>query len=343
LNKLPIYICIVSLLSPVALLAKQTENTKFNKIDTTSGRMVYSFETINMPEREDMGLVGGTFLYDFNDWFAAGVSTYGAVTGDQGGFISLGLAAEIQHSISPLFSVKAGLFVGAGGGRGGPDLQGGGLMLRPHLGLYLEEGSFQGLGAGVSHVEFPNGNISSTQAYITYQQSFDTLIGKGWLKKNEGHGSLSSVERELFLVAKRYDVNSSVVDINNLPQHPSISLLGIEWNHYLNENFFLKLESAGAMGGESRGYMQTLAGAGYRYGLSDSTFLKVTGQIGMAGGGDVSTGGGILLDSSMILQLYITNDMFIAFGAGYTIAPDGDFEATNPPPPAAPIRPSIST
>ena len=47
-----------------------------------------------------------------------------------------------------------------------------------------------------------------------------------------------------------------------------MQLLGVEWLSYLDQHWFLKLESEGAMGGQSNGYMQILAGGGYRLPLT---------------------------------------------------------------------------
>ncbi|CAN8140284.1 hypothetical protein THIOSC13_1810003 [uncultured Thiomicrorhabdus sp.] len=55
---------------------------------------------------------------------------------------------------------------------------------------------------------------------------------------------------------------------SGLPQHPTVDLIGAEWSNYLNDNYFVKVESEGAMGGRSQGYMQIFLGGGYRYSLT---------------------------------------------------------------------------
>lgn len=74
-----------------------------------------------------MGVVGGNLLFDVNDNVKLGVGSYGALRGERGGFITLGLAGEVRQRLSPSWLGHAGLFVGAGGGRGGSTLAGGGL------------------------------------------------------------------------------------------------------------------------------------------------------------------------------------------------------------------------
>lgn len=82
------------------------------------------------------------------------------------------------------------------------------------------------------------------------------------------------------------------------------------------------------MGGKSRGYMQSLIGAGYRMMLlDDGTWLKLTASAGMAGGGDVATGGGLLIHTEASLQQRLTDHLYAEVGGGYVKAPDGGFKA----------------
>ena len=73
--------------------------------------------------------------------------------------------------------------------------------------------------------------------------------------------------------------------------------MGVEWVSYLDDRWFLKYEMEGAMGGGHNGYMQILAGGGYRYRLTPSTAIKMHLAAGPAGGGSVDTGGGLLISA----------------------------------------------
>lgn len=301
------------------------------KIATTA-RLKTTFETLELPEKEKMGLLGGSFLYDATDWLAIGGSSYGAVTGERGGFITLGLTAELRKKLTDNAEINTGIFLGAGGGRGGYTLQGGGLMLRYHLGGQYTTQDWGNLGAGVSYVEFPNGNIDSFQPYISYEYPFETLLTSGWLPdhraKNSVKNPLSTTEQEFSTVYTHYDVPTDVLADDGNPQHKKVELTGVEWIRYLNKNLFIKIESAGAMGGESNGYMQLLLGGGGRVKLLDNTALKLAAAAGYAGGGNIATGGGVLLNATASLQQYLGKHWFGEIAAGYTQAPDGDFEAT---------------
>jgi len=300
-------------------------------IQPTEARFRLTFENVQLPANEKMGFMGGSFLYDMNDWLAVGAGSYGAMSGQRGGFITLGVAAELKQALSDNIEVNAGMFVGAGGGHGGFQLSGGGLMLRYHLGLDYKIESMGALGAGVSFIDFPDGTIHSTQPYVSYEYLFRTPILSGWLVDDEmdapSMGRNSQAEQELAPILRSYLVPSGILTDSGSVQHARIKLVGFEWNRYLNDNVFLRIESLGAMGGKSRGYMQTLFGVGYRTALLDETWLKLALSAGMAGGGDVATGGGLLMHASVALQQRLSEHMYAELSAGYANAPDGNFKA----------------
>jgi hypothetical protein len=301
-------------------------------IDTTSGVFRTTFEALSLPANEDLGLAGGTFLYETADGISVGPGFYGALTGDLGGFITLGLAGELKKEINDRLAVSAGLFVGAGGGHGGHDLSGGGFMLRPHAGITLNLRDLAHVGVGISHVEFPNGSISSTQPYIALELPFEVLIDKGW-PESFHRGSVTSTRipssgREISLVYRYYQVSSNARTTTGTDQHKTIGLMGARWRKDIAKNIFLHLEAQGALQGESNGFMQILMGAGYRLELAGRTHLVLSAGTGVGGGGAVDTGGGFLVNGELALQQYLTDALYLAVSGGYIDAPDGSFGAT---------------
>lgn len=317
-----------NLFSPLPAQAGESDG-----LTVTPARFKVTFETLELPGDEDMGLLGGSFLFDTTDWLSVGGSVYGATTGDRGGFITLGLTGEVRKELTRNSEINAGMFVGAGGGRGGSTLQGGGLMLRYHLGGQWNTKRLGSFGAGLSYVDLPNGNIDSLQPYLTYEYPFNTLLNPGWLitpEKTERTAiSLPKLEHEFAIVYHYYDIPSEVRTDSGNPQHSSLELVGVEWQRYLNDTFFYKIESAGAMGGESNGYMQVLLGPGVRMKLGKSTALKLSATVGVAGGGSVATGGGLLVDATVALQQKLWKNWYAEVAGGYVNAPDGDFEAAS--------------
>lgn len=302
-----------------------------DSIPTTEAKFRLNYEDIKLPSNEKVGFLGLSSLYDVNDWLSVGAATYGAMSGKRGGFITIGGAAEVRQLIMDRVEVNSGLFVGAGGGRGGFQLSGGGLMLRYHLGLNYETSLMGVLGAGISYLDFPDGTIHSTQPYISYELPFRTLILSGRQEYDDTEsfsmGKYMQAEQELAPVFRSYLVPVGVLTDGGAVQNRKVNLIGIEWNRYLNDSFFFHIESLGAMGGKSRGYMQTLAGGGYRLNLLDDSWFKLTLSAGMAGGGAVATGGGLLIHSEAGFQQRLSDHLYAEVSGGYVKAPDGGFKA----------------
>jgi hypothetical protein len=294
-------------------------------------------ETWKLPAGETMGMVGGTLLFDVNEQLKLGVGSYGALRGERGGFITLGLAAEVHRKIIKDWYADAGLFVGGGGGRnGGGDsstLAGGGLMLRGHAGVRYDTQRFGKLGIGLSHVRFPSGAIESTQPYLLYEYAFSSLVASDWVTTPVAAPAnvtpLQSKPQEFALVYRHYKIPDSVVQVGGAAQYRSMELLGVEWLSYLDKHWFVKIEAEGAMGGNNSGYMQILTGAGYRFPLSASTAVKIHAAAGPAGGGSTDTGGGLLTDGGIALQQKISRSTALEVSLGQVRATSASFKASS--------------
>jgi hypothetical protein len=309
----------------------QTQPSTPEQQDSTPTYWRLTSESLKLPHQEKMGLVGGSVLIDVANGVGLGVGSYGAVRGERGGFITLGVAGEMRRRISPQWLAHAGLFVGAGGGRGSQTLSGGGLMLRGELGVKYETAGYGHFGLGLSHVRFPSGEIRSTQPYALYEYPFYSLLHAAWgvPAQRENSTTLASRRQAFSLVARSYKIASSAVQDDGAPQHHSMQLMGVEWLSELDEHWFIKLESEGAMGGRSNGYMQILLGAGYRLQLAANTALQAHVAAGPAGGGHVDTGGGLLLDAGLGWQQNLSPQTSLELSVGKVRAPSRSFLANS--------------
>ncbi len=298
----------------------------------TTGTLKASYEELTLPGNEQMGMVELGMTHDFTDNLYLGVGSWMAVKGERGGFITLGLEGGFHYPVTQEIELDTGLYVGAGGGRGGYTLSGGGLMLRTHAGFRYRMGSWSWLGAGVSSADFPNGGtIHSVQPFLTISLPFTSFIENGWGKSEQPSGNNqyrrgSPKVHSLALVTRQLNVAAtSTTDTGGEQGH--LTLLGIEWRTFLDDNCYAKLETEGAAGGASVGYMQILAGAGYRIALTDRLFADVDLSIGGGGGGGVDSGGGLLFDGSAGVQYYLMPHFFADLSAARLKAPDGSFQA----------------
>lgn len=286
-------------------------------------------ETLRLSAQDSMNWAGGNLLFDVDERLRLGVGSYGAMTGLHGGFITLGVAGEVRQRVSSSWLTHAGLFVGAGGGNSPPTLAGDGLMLRGDLGLSYQT-RFGHVGFGVSHVRFPTGEISSTQPYLLYEYPFYSLIGGAGRRDldqgmNIPAGALLARPQEFSFVLRHYRIPASIRRLDGQAQG-SMQLMGIEWQSSLDEGWFVKLESEGAMGGQSNGYMQILLGGGYRLPLTRSTALKLHASAGPAGGGGVDTAGGVLFDAGLALQQHLSERTSLEVSLGEVWTPSHSFQ-----------------
>ena len=303
-------------------------------IQPTPSAVRLTFESLNLPGGESMGMLGGDVLVSVHENLRVGVGAYGAVEGQRGGFITLGVEGELQQRISDAWVSHAGLFVGAGGGHGSNALAGGGLMLRGDLGVTYESKGYGNISLGVSHVRFPSGDINTTQPYVQYEYPFNSLLGSGWLGAPPKENGLridpvQASRNEFNLVGRHYQFRSSAKRDDGSPQNSTMQLVGVEWLSYLDDYWFLKVESEGAMGGDNNGYMQILLGGGLRLPITRTTSIKLHAAVGPAGGGGADVGGGLLLDAGLGLQQKFSENLALELSAGAVMAPSHTFETLN--------------
>jgi hypothetical protein len=293
-----------------------------------------SYESWELPHNESMGMARIGLREKFGPYFNAGVDSYAAVKGERGGFITLGLAGGFEYPLASSLSIESGLFVGAGGGRGGYELTGGGLMLRENIGLKYQFSSWGSLSVGMSHVDFPNGGvIKGSQLYAGLNVPFNALVDTG--KAYRGKYYISGISLDLYqphihqfsIHGKELSVPSGVTtDAGGIQD--GFGLIGAGWRTYVSDHWFAQLESAGAARGNSRGYMEILVGGGYQRLMTENLAAYASLSIGGAGGGSVNTGGGLIADASVGTQYLLSQRWFVDASVFQRWAIDTSFKAT---------------
>ena len=325
--------------------APQTKNTPvhttylFQQMSTFA-RLTY--DPVKMPDSKEkkMGMLGFNYLFNITPWFYAGPAVYGSVSGDRGGLFVTGFEAGINHPIYKNLGGDLGFFAGGGGGRsrGRVALVGGGLMIRPHVGLYYNFGLFR-LGVNYSQIRFPKGKIDGKQVSL----ALDIPFGFGFANPvyNRFHvsdiksvipispGYINFGENTIAMIAQTYVQSSSNRQVNGTKSKGNLRLVGIELTHYMTLNTFLYAKAAGLYSGDRGGYMDALAGIGYRYPIFGLSQIALMGRIGAGagGGGNFDTGGGVLLQSELGLNFQFTKSIGVEVSGGYLYAPDGRFKA----------------
>jgi hypothetical protein len=290
-----------------------------------------SYETWKLPGNERMGMARLGLEKQFNPYFSAGVDGYTAMAGERGGFITLGVSAGLKYPLAPNLQVESGLFVGGGGGRGGRELTGGGLMLRENLGLRYQLSDHVSLSSGYSWVNFPDhGTIKSRQLYAGLNVSFDSLTETGQLSsypvQTSGFNLYTPATHDMMLSWREVRVSdATTTDTGGAQSH--LGMIGVRWKTYLSPRWYATFETEAASKGNSRGYMDIMAGLGYRYPVSSSLNLYTDLNAGGGGGGGTNTGGGLLWDWRVGTQYHFDRHWFLDGAVSRFWSPSTNFRS----------------
>ncbi len=293
----------------------------------------FSYEEIDMPDAgEFMGLYSIGAYDRLKPWLYGGINLYGAASGRRGGFFTGGYTLGVERQLIDNWIFDSGAYVGAGGG--GSAAQGGGLMIRSHIGLKYDF-SWSALGLNYSYVDFPNGDISSDSVTLSLDIPFTSptlnLQDDGVTATDYFGEDLNNISRHRSHLAARvraYYPSSGSKTTSGGSFNDSLGLVGVDYSYFIDENWFATFETAGAASGGVGGYAELLAGIGYRLPLTknDRLALLPALTIGGAGGGAVETGGGFVARANLGLEYRLSSDLSMIMDGGYLSAPDGAFD-----------------
>lgn len=293
-------------------------------------------ERIRLPGKENMGLLGTSYLLQVAPNVYVGPAAYGAFTGQRGGFFTVGAEASLRRAVTEFLDVEVGVYAGGGGGGVAP--VGGGLMLRTHADLTRDLGGYRA-GVSVSQVRFPNGQIRSNQIGLVWSTTTDfrylsrnQLAVSGLTANSAVVGRTGMGFDRVQAVAGFYSPRPGVTRTSGAPLTAKIGLVGVRMERALTDNNYWGIEAAGAGGGGGgggvAGYAEYLATLGTERAVwADHLVLGARGAVGMGGGGDVSVGGGLLLKGAAYGIVRLTHNMGLTLEGGYTRAPQGKFRA----------------
>ncbi len=285
------------------------------------------YETITLPGDEKMGLVGLAYLVQVQPGLCLGPAVYGAASGQRGGFFTIGAEAALCTQLVGPLNLQTGLYVGGGGGAAAP--VGGGLMLRPYANLLWDFGPWRA-GVSVSSVNFPNGDIDSSQLGVVFDMPMDFgYLPAGSAMPARLGSTRTGMGFDRFLaVGGVYRPRSGSLGTSGAPLPSNIGYVGARAETLLWPDLYVGLEANGAASGGVDGYAEILGTLGAQFPLGDGGF-RLGGRLafGMGGGGDMPMGGGLLGKAALDLSVPLTTDLSLGVEAGWASAPQGDFSA----------------
>jgi hypothetical protein len=314
--------CVVST-SAHAGTVSNADNEVGNAIINRPSEFRLGFEQTTLPGNESMGMVGVSYLIQVAPGFNFGPAAYGAITGNRGGFFTMGGEVAWRQDLVSKLGMEAGVYVGGGGG-GGSSSVGGGLMIRPHVDLLWDFGGYHA-GISVSNVRFPNGSINSNQVGLVFSADSDFSYYSpnhiGQQVDVPGHSGVG-FDRVL-ITAGVYQQRSDTTTSS------SIGYVGARLEQFYTPVLYRGIEAAGAASGGAAGYAEFLGTLGAETPVWDDKLTIGTRlAIGMGGGGSVSVGGGALIKLGAYATVNLSRDTHLTLEGGYVSAPDGNFRAT---------------
>jgi hypothetical protein len=299
----------------------------FLKIDFLSIKMPET-NTINEP---NMGLSGIHYNLFLNESIYTGIGLYGAVSGERGGFFTLGINAGYKKYLNDKLYIDSGFHFGGGGGANAPD--GGGAFILPHVNLGYTFNNFTVHG-GWSYVNFfDDGLIKGNQLNVAIEIPVEFKYSK--YKKSEINFSSEALNNSTW--KQETKKTSFLVHFNNLKvksegslKGKTIRLAGFEFANYLTNNWFAFLKVDGSYSGIRAGYMNVLLGAGYQLSFNkNKTNVIAKFGIGAGGGGGVDSQGGFLLYPDISIEQQLFSDIYISLNTGSLLTPNQFFSTSN--------------
>ncbi|MGB0880336.1 MAG: hypothetical protein ACPGTO_07190 [Polaribacter sp.] len=321
------------LLISSAFLCSQTQVNVPIKKDQKAFTKI-NFLSVDLPSTDpNMGFTGIHYNLFLNDWSYAGLGIYGAVSGNKGGFFTLGVNAGIKKYFGNRFFIDTGVHFGGGGGAGATE--GGGAFILPHTNLGYNFKSFS-ITSGWSYINFfDEGNIESHQINIgleiplDYQyanySSQEKVVNLEYLKKSAWNKNTS--RNSLMLHLNNLSIEGDSQDTEgNKYNGETIGLAGFELTSYINKNWFTFLKVDGAYNGIKAGYMDVFLGGGYHLSMNkNNTNILAKFGVGAGGGGGVDTQGGFLIYPDLSLEQRIFDDVYLSINKGFLMSPDSYF------------------
>lgn len=311
---------------------QQRQQSGFGQIDFLSIDMPLSPEGLQEP---NMGMSGLHYNLNFGNFYT-GLGIYGSLTGQRGGFFTLGLNTGLKKHLTDLLFIDTGLHFGGGGGAAAPD--GGGAFILPHVNLGFQFKPFS-LTLGYSYINFiDKGQIESHQLHFGMQipldfdyATFDHLeknYTSAAFKDTPWNTPSKRISFMLHLNNLNVSKNSTIAKVSSLAD-TTIRLAGLEIDAYLDKNWFVFFKADGAYSGIPAGYMDIFLGGGYHFSFNnDTTNLLTKFGMGAGGGGGVDTEGGFMIYPDLSLEQRLFDDMYISINKGFMLTPDSHFSSS---------------
>jgi hypothetical protein len=211
------------------------------------------------------------------------------------------------------------------GGAGGRIYQEGGLTMYPNAGLDIKLTDNFGLSVHGGYHRAIGGTFeaytlgTSIKYYGLSGGNKHPFTGKK-IKTLKTQGIRVNAENQTYFNVAKFGIPAS-----------DLQLIAIRINYDLNRRFYVSGEASFAYEGKSGGYAHGLFGLGVKSNTFSNGKFSVFGEVnaGVAGGGRVDTGEGVLLRPTAGVNFHLTEDFSAHISGGQMISPFGNVNSMN--------------
>ncbi len=274
------------------------------------------------PIENTLGVIGFEYQRYLNDNTFVYVHTDAMYQGLVAGFMDLffGLGKNLQVTKSINLFGKFG--IGAAGGRIYPE---NGLTIYPSVGADLKVSKHFGLSAHGGYHRAVGGTFEAYTAglslkYYGLSGGIIDPFTNETASQIKTQGVQLSIQNQTYFDVAKFGIPNS-----------DLQLIAVKVNYDINRRFYVAGEASFAYEGRSGGYAHGLFGLGVKsnrfFNERFSTFFEM--GLGVAGGGRVDSGEGVLIRPTLGFNYHINDDFALHASGGQMVSPFGNVNATN--------------
>ncbi len=258
--------------------------------------------------------------YINKNWFTF-LKFDGAYDGIRAGYMDVLLGGGYHFAMNKNRTNLLAKFGVGGGGGGGVDTQGG-ILIAPDISIeqHIFDNIYASINTGI--VMSPNSHFFS-RSYgfgLKYYTNINGIESEDFSIKGQSKfkGFEAIIKQDIYFGAQR--MNNPTEDLCQI---------AFQLNYHLNKRFYLAGQTAFANFGNAGAYAEGIVGIGIQSNSFIDNKLSLFGQflIGGAGGGDISTGEGLIIKPSVGLNYQISNTLSTRAAGGYVRSKGGTLDA----------------
>lgn len=248
----------------------------------------------------------------FSETFSFGQGLYSAATGDAGGAFFWGFEGVAHLPLTQRLGLSLSGFLGGGGGAA----------------VVIGDGTMLRAGASLDYRLSSRWDLQLTAAYVRIEGAAidGAAYGLGLRYRTDPHGASGGLPEfdAIQDVATLMRAPSGTRTRPGLPQ-PDVALVGVRAFVDMSPSTQLYFGGAGAADG-AQGYMQLTTGARFSLPVGRA-HLFAEGGLGLAGGGNVDTGAGLIATAAIGAAVPVTRNVDVELSLGALASAGGDYRA----------------